>query len=366
MLLHFSVTFAACKMDPHEIYMHRCLQLAKLGEGHVAPNPMVGSVLVHNERIIGEGYHRQYGQPHAEVNCVNSVAEEDQHLIAEAVLYVSLEPCAHYGKTPPCADMIIALGIKEVAIGCRDPFPEVDGKGIEKLKAAGVKVVVGILEEACKAINKRFFTFHLLKRPFILLKWAETVNRKIGQSGDRLMISSEVTNRFVHRLRAQHHAILVGTSTALMDNPRLDARLSTGQAPIRMIIDLHDKLPRDLNIFNNQQRTIVFNYLHSFTEEKTEWYKLNKLDNVINEIVQACYEMQIQSILVEGGRTTLQSFIDAALWDEAIVIQNKQLHSSEGTDAPSLSNAKLTSSEVISTDAVTYFIHQPESTVADQ
>jgi diaminohydroxyphosphoribosylaminopyrimidine deaminase / 5-amino-6-(5-phosphoribosylamino)uracil reductase len=276
MLLHFSVTFAACKMDQHESYMHRCLQLAKLGEGHVAPNPMVGSVLVYGGRIISEGYHMQYGQPHAEVNCINSVSEGDQHLISQSILYVSLEPCAHFGKTPPCADKIIERKIPTVVIGCRDPFEQVDGKGIEKLKAAGVQVIDGVLEQACKDINKRFFTYHSLRRPHVVLKWAETLNGKIGKVGERLLISSETTNRFVHQLRIKQQAILVGTNTALIDNPRLDARLSAGPNPIRLVIDLENKLPRHLNIFDNQQRTIIFNHQNNIVEGNTEWLKLDK------------------------------------------------------------------------------------------
>jgi diaminohydroxyphosphoribosylaminopyrimidine deaminase / 5-amino-6-(5-phosphoribosylamino)uracil reductase len=364
MLLHFSITFGACKMDQHEKYMHRCLQLAKLAEGHVAPNPMVGSVLVHDNKIIGEGYHMQFGQPHAEVNCIRSIADENKHLIDKSTLYASLEPCAHYGKTPPCADLIITYKIPKVVIGCRDPFAAVDGKGIEKLRAARIHVTVGVLESECKDINKRFFTFHVLRRPFILLKWAETINHKIGKTGERLLVSSEMTNRFVHQLRAQQQAILVGTNTVLADDPQLDVRLAAGSSPVRLIIDLENKLPRHLKVFNDRQPTIIFNYYQSNVDGQTEWYELQKGVDILHQIMEACYQKQIQSILVEGGAKTLQSFIDAGLWDEAIVIQNKQLFVADGIDAPHLHNAELLNSSTISTDLLSYYFHQPAAIIA--
>lgn len=342
-------------MNQHEIYMHRCLQLAVLGEGHVAPNPMVGSVLVYNDRIIGEGYHRQYGQAHAEVNCLNSVAPEDGQFIPASTLYVSLEPCAHYGKTPPCADRIIKEEIKTVVIGCRDPFEEVDGKGIDRLKSAGVNVIVGILEQQCQSLNKKFFTFHQLKRPYVILKWAETANRMIGKVGERLLISNPVTNRFVHQLRAHEAAILTGTTTTLADDPQLNARLSTGPSPVRLVIDLQNKLPATLNVFDNSQRTIIFNYHTAKAEALTEWCRLAQDKNIAEQILEACYQRQLQSILIEGGAITLQSFIDAGLWDEAIIIQNSSMFVSEGVKAPELRSASLSRVEHISSGTITYY-----------
>ncbi|HEY2720248.1 MAG TPA: bifunctional diaminohydroxyphosphoribosylaminopyrimidine deaminase/5-amino-6-(5-phosphoribosylamino)uracil reductase RibD, partial [Chitinophagaceae bacterium] len=228
----------------HDIYMHRCLDLARLGAGHVAPNPMVGAVLVHDERIIGEGYHQQYGGPHAEPNCIASVKKEEQHLISESILYVSLEPCAHYGKTPPCADLIIKNKIPRVVIGCFDPFEEVNGKGIEKLKGAGIDVLVGILEHECKKLNKRFFLYYQQHRPYIILKWAQSSNQKIGAgAGNRTYISNEFTNRLVHKWRSEEAAILVGTNTALQDDPELTTRSWIGNNPRRLVMDMDLKLP---------------------------------------------------------------------------------------------------------------------------
>lgn len=223
----------------NEFYMQRCLELAAMGAGQVAPNPMVGAVLVHQGRIIGEGYHRQYGQAHAEVNCVNSVAEEERSLIPLATMYVSLEPCAHHGKTPPCADLIVAQGIKQVVIGCMDTFSAVAGKGIEKLEKAGIKVETGVLEAECRQINRRFFTFHEQQRPYIVLKWAQSRNGLVaGAGGVPVRISNKYSDRLVHKWRSEEMGILAGTRTAINDNPRLNNRLWTGKDPVRIIIDL--------------------------------------------------------------------------------------------------------------------------------
>lgn len=342
--------------------MLRCLQLAKLGEGNVAPNPMVGSVLVHDNRIIGEGYHQQYGEAHAEVNCINSVAKEDVHLIPHSTIYVSLEPCAHFGKTPPCSDLIIKHGIKKVVIGCRDSFKQVDGKGIEKLRLSGAEVTVGILENKCKELNKRFFTFHEKKRPFIVLKWAETVNGIIGTNGnDRLLISNDISNRLVHQLRHQNAAILVGTNTVLLDNPSLTNRLWVGKNPIRLVIDKDLKLPTHLQLFNQAERTIVFNYIKHEEQENLTYYKLNKEADLLDEILAACYQLNIQSLLVEGGRKALQSFIDKHLWDEAIVITNTALIVNKGVAAPILNHHTKVNQSVLLNDTITYFTHKNDS-----
>ena len=322
----------------HEIYMHRCLQLAKLGKGNVTPNPMVGSVLVFGDRIIGEGYHQQYGQAHAEVNCLKSVKDEDKHLITQSTLYASLEPCAHFGKTPPCANLIIENKIPKVVIGCRDPFKEVDGKGIDKLEKAGIEVVIGVLEDECKELNKRFFTFHTKKRPFIVLKWAESANHFIGTNDDsRLLITDEITNRLVHKWRSEEAAILVGTNTARLDNPSLTNRFWSGKQPIRLVIDKDLTLPQTLHLFDRQQTTIVFNYHKHLDEENLSFCQLKNNEPLLQQIMQVCYERNIQSILVEGGSKTLQSFIDANLWDEAAVFTHKEMTIMEGSPSPQIS-----------------------------
>ena len=342
-------------LSTEEMYMQRCIQLAQLGQGMVAPNPMVGSVLVYQDQIIGEGYHQQYGQPHAEVNCINSVAEADKGFISQSTLYVSLEPCAHFGKTPPCADLIIKHQIPKVIIGCRDPFEAVNGKGIDKLLAAGVDVTVGILEEECKILNKRFFTFHTKKRPYIVLKWAETANRFIGNTNqERLLISSETTNKLVHKWRSEEAAILVGTNTALLDNPSLTNRLWTGKQPIRLVLDELLSLPKSLNIFDKKQLTIVFNLVKYEEELNLIYYKLEGNTPLLQQIMDACYQLNIQSILVEGGNKTLQSFIDNELWDEARVITNTQLTIEKGVPSPILFNARNSSTTKIGNELITY------------
>lgn len=345
--------------------MLRCLQLAKLGEGNVAPNPLVGSVLVHLDRIIGEGYHQQYGKAHAEVNCLNSVTKEDAHLIPQSTIYVSLEPCAHFGKTPPCSDLIIKSGIKKVVVGCKDSFVEVAGKGIEKLRQSGVDITVGVLENECRHLNKRFFTFYEQKRPFIILKWAETANKKIASSKDeRLLISNDFSNRLVHKWRSEAAAILVGTNTALLDNPSLTNRFWQGKSPTRLVIDKYLKLPTTLHLFNKEQPTIVFNFIKQEAYENLTYYLLNKDEDFVAEILAACYKLNIQSVIVEGGSKTLQAFIDRHLWDEARVIVNTSLIVNEGITAPIL-NHHFTANEMsFFNDTITYYTNENNSNKA--
>ena len=326
-----------------DYFMRRCLELAKQGAGYVAPNPMVGAVLVQDGKIIGEGFHQQYGGPHAEVNCINSVREQDKYKISSSVLYVSLEPCSHFGKTPPCSDLIIANKIPEVVIGCRDPFKEVDGKGIEKLKIAGVTVTVGILEKKCRQLNKRFFTFHTKHRPYIILKWAETADGKIAGDGTtRLLISNEQTNRLVHKWRSEEASILVGTNTALLDDPELTTRNWPGPSPVRLVVDMDLKLPAPLKIFNDKQRTVIFNKIKHEEKDHLIYYQVTEDVNLVNQIVNALYQMKIQSVIVEGGARLLQSFIDEEMWDEARIIKNEELIINNGLAAPELEikNAK--------------------------
>ena len=345
----------------HETYMQRCLQLARLGGVHVAPNPMVGAVLVHEGRIIGEGYHRQYGGPHAEVNCLASVQREDRPLIGRSMLYVSLEPCAHYGKTPPCTKLIIENHIPRVVVGCRDPFIAVNGKGIEQLKAAGVEVITGICEEACQALNKRFFTFHMQHRPYIVLKWAQTADAKIaGTTGSRLQISHPYTNRLVHRWRSEEAAILVGTHTALLDDPALTARLWPGSHPVRLVVDVNLRLPHALQLFDGTVPTVIFNRLrHSLPMEGdamaarqpgVHYYQVTEDVSLAAQMVQALYRLQLSSVLVEGGRYLLQSFIDEGAWDEARVITNESMVAPGGLPAPVLAGQAPLQQERIGSD----------------
>jgi diaminohydroxyphosphoribosylaminopyrimidine deaminase / 5-amino-6-(5-phosphoribosylamino)uracil reductase len=338
--------------------MHRCLELAKEGAGYVAPNPMVGAVLVYENRIIGEGFHRVYGKEHAEVNCIHSVKKEDRALIPRSTMYVSLEPCAHHGKTPPCADMIIKEKIPAVVIGCRDPFKKVDGKGIEKLQAAGVQVTTGILEQESLTLNKRFISFHTMHRPYIILKWAQTANGKITERNvSRLLISNEYTNRLVHKWRSEEAAILVGTNTALTDDPQLTNRLWKGPTPIRMVVDKELRLPSTLRLFDKQVMTIVFNTVKHEEQENLLFYKIDRDVNLVNQLILALYQLNIQSVLIEGGARLLQSFIDEEAWDEARIITNSELLVKNGLPAPVLSYGDLQQQQQLFTDTIDFIVN---------
>lgn len=341
-------------MFSDEQYMARCIQLAKLGAGNVAPNPMVGAVLVYENKIIGEGYHQKFGEAHAEVNCINSVVEENKSLIEKSAMYVSLEPCAHHGKTPPCSDLIIREKIKKVIIGCQDIYKEVDGKGIEKLQNAGVEVVTGILENECIKLNKRFFTFHQEKRPYIILKWAQSANGKIGSAGKRIFISNDYSNRLVHKWRSEEAGILIGTNTALIDDPSLTTRLWKGKNPVRIVIDKELKLPLSLKIFNGEAKTIFYNCSKDSCERNIEFIKLNNQD-FIKEMLNSIYEKDIQSVLVEGGPKTLQSFINANLWDEARIITNEKMIIENGIDVPEMKGFVNCNSEKYFSDTIDFF-----------
>ena len=297
--------------------MSRCISLARLGAGNVSTNPMVGAVVVHNGKIIGEGYHRKCGEAHAEVNAINSV--KDQSLLPESEIYVSLEPCAHFGKTPPCADLIIEKKIRKVYVGCLDPFSKVDGKGIQKLRAAGVEVVVGVLEKECQELNRRFFTSVNLKRPYVILKWAQSIDGYIDKDCKPVRISNHQTEILNHKWRSEEDAILVGYNTALRDNPSLTNRLWAGKNPLRVVLDRDLKLPRDLKLFDGAARTVVFTGkeveadLSGVTVAKIDFER----DDVAAQVLSALYEMKVQSLIIEGGANTHRKFIDAGLWDEA-------------------------------------------------
>lgn len=325
-------------MNVHETFMLRCLELAKLGAGKVAPNPLVGAVLVHENRIIGEGYHEYFGGPHAEVNCLASVSSTDQKIISAATLYVSLEPCAHQGKTPPCSNLIIQHQIPSVIIGTIDPFEKVNGNGRQQLINAGIEVHCGIMEQACKEINKRFFTFHQKKRPYIILKWAESADRKMADKNtERTYISNEITNRLVHRWRTEEAAIMVGTNTARIDNPQLTNRLYPGRQPLRIVIDRKLQLPPTLHLFQSHP-TFIFNENKKEQKNHLIYRKIQAGNDAIQQMMHALYESNINSILVEGGPTLLQSFIDADYWDEMRIITNNKLSIPQGLNSPIIKN----------------------------
>lgn len=348
------LTFA--RLITHEVYMQRCLQLAAMGAGSVAPNPMVGAVLVHNDIIIGEGYHMKYGEAHAEVNCIQSVSEKNIHLVKEATLYVSLEPCNHFGKTAPCSDLIIKNKIPKVVIGCTDTSDKVNGTGIEKLKAAGIEVVTGVLEHEARMLNKRFFTFNTKQRPYIILKWAQSHDLKIsGEEKKPVKISNEITDRLVHKWRSEEAAIMVGGNTALSDNPSLTTRLWPGHHPVRVVVDNALTLPASLNLFDNNVKTIIINKVKEETNNNIRYYRYHDAEDMIAVTLNVLYKNGINSLIVEGGATLLQSFIDKGLWDEARVITNKGLHINKGTDAPVLKNEISTGSEIIGSDEIVYF-----------
>lgn len=344
--------------------MYRCLQLARAGAGWVAPNPMVGAVLVHDGEIIGEGYHRLYGEAHAEVNCIASVQPAHRHLISKSVLYVSLEPCAHYGKTPPCTQLIIHSGIPKVVIGCRDPFPEVNGKGIEQLLKAGVSVTTGVLEKECLELNTRFFKFHTQQRPYIVLKWAQSGDGAIAMPDASVAhISNSFTNRMVHRWRSEEQAILIGTRTAMLDNPSLTTRLWPGRNPIRLVIDRELKLPHHLQVFDKTGPTIIFNEIRGNIRNADDllvhnngYYLLNRTGSMVEQLVNALYQLRIQSVLVEGGAKLLQSFIDEEIWDEARIITNDALTIPGGIAAPTLNNGMLQGEDRFFTDRISFYV----------
>ena len=331
--------------------MQRCLQLASLGKGFVAPNPMVGAVIVHNDSIIGEGYHQQFGEAHAEVNAINSV--QNQSLLIDATIYVSLEPCAHFGKTPPCVNLLVKMQFKRVVIGSMDPNPDVDGKGITLLKSVNIDVTVGVLENECKELNKHFFSSHKAKRPFVFLKWAQTSNKLINNAFKKSWISCPEMQTVVHSWRSEHQAILVGRKTIESDNPSLTVRRVKGKNPIRIVIDRNLTLKEDFKIFNKDSKTIVINLLKNKTKGNLQFVQLEKID--ATSILDVLYKLQIQSVLIEGGKETLQSFIDSHLWDEAKVITSPKSFVT-GTTSPEIKSGKSSTLSFFD-DTITHYIN---------
>ena len=325
-------------MTEDEKYIRRCIQLASNGLCNAAPNPMVGAVIVNNGKIIGEGYHAICGQGHAEVNAIRSV--KDETLLKTSTIYVSLEPCSHHGKTPPCADLIVSKGIPKVVVGCMDPFSLVSGRGIKKLRDNGIEVKVGVLEEECKRLITRFVTFNTLKRPFITLKWAESADGFIDvqrENGQPVVLSNEITSMLVHKRRAEHKAILVGRKTALLDNPSLTTRNWYGKNPVRLVIDKDLTLPAHLHLFDHSVPTLVFTAKEKTAENNLEYITLDFSDNILPQIMQTLFDRKLQSLMVEGGTTLLQSFIDQGLWDE-IHIEHAQKCIGQGVAAPVIPN----------------------------
>lgn len=312
-------------MNTDELYMQRCLQLARCGRQGAKPNPMVGAVIVsHEGRILGEGYHARCGEGHAEVNAFASVSVEDEHLLQQATMYVSLEPCSHYGKTPPCADLIISKGVRRVVVGCQDDFAQVQGRGISRLRQAGIDVTVGVLEDECRWLNRRFFTFHRQQRPYIILKWAQTANGFIDDDGHQLAISTPFTQMLSHKLRAEEDAILVGRVTDEREHPQLTVRHWVGNNPKRLVVDHR--------------------------------HPLN---------LQSLYDHQMQSLIVEGGAKTLQGFIDQNLWDE-LRVETASITVKAGTHAPLIpSTAKLTSTQLFDgSNSISWFINSTSPSAA--
>lgn len=333
-------------MKIHEKYIKRCIQLAKNGLPAAMPNPSVGAVIVFENTIIGEGYTSAYGGNHAEVNAILSV--KNKELLSKSTIYVSLEPCSHFGKTPPCSDLIINYKIPNVVIGTVDSNSKVAGQGIKKLMEAGAHVTVGILEDECRASNKRFFTFHEKKRPYIILKWAESEDGFIAPSSKKeqkpVWITNKYSRQLVHKWRSEEAAILVGTQTVVDDNPKLDVRDWAGKNPTRIVLDKNNRIPKESYIFDNRQKTVLIS--DSI---------LNFSENVAPQVVHFLFENNLQSVIIEGGRQTLQTFIDANLWDEARVFRGTTLFSS-GTKAPIITG-KIVSKNTIERDELLIYLN---------
>jgi diaminohydroxyphosphoribosylaminopyrimidine deaminase / 5-amino-6-(5-phosphoribosylamino)uracil reductase len=328
----------------HEIYMKRCIEIAKNGLSKAMPNPSVGAVIIHNDNIIGEGFTSEFGGNHAEVNAINSVVNKT--LLSESTIYVSLEPCSHFGKTPPCCNLIIDSKIPNVVIGTLDTNKKVAGTGIEMLKESGIHVVVGILEQECRESNIRFFTFHEKKRPYVILKWAESQNGCIApiykNEKKPVWITNEYSRQLVHKWRSEEQSILVGTQTVVDDNPKLDVRDWTGKNPIRVILDQNNRIPKDSYIFDNKSHTIVISK--------------NEIDfsrNIAKQVCDFLFEKNIQSVIIEGGSQTLQTFIDATIWDEARVFRGT-IYFENGIKAPKINQQYESKTTILDDELLIY------------
>lgn len=337
--------------------MQRCIQLAQLGLGHVAPNPMVGSVIVKEGKIIGEGFHRKIGGKHAEVNAIESVTNISD--LDNSTLYVNLEPCTHHGKTPPCVDRILQTGIKTVVIAGKDPSLKVNGKGIDILRTAGREVITGISTREEEFLNRRFRTYHEKKRPYVILKWAQSsdgymdIDRKNGLTG-QFRISSDASQRLLHKWRSEEQAIMVGTNTVLNDDPSLTVRLVEGKNPLRLILDLKGRLPQSLNVFNDGIRTLVYTHEEKDKFNNVEFVKINAEENTLNEVLNDLWKREIRSLIVEGGQKLLNSFIEADLWDEIRIFKSR-IEISSGLKAPIIDRVMSSTMDLGTDSYVQYF-----------
>ena len=339
-----------------EKYMARCIQLARCGEGNVSPNPMVGAVIVHNHKIIGEGYHRKCGEAHAEVNAVASV--KDKSLLAAATIYVSLEPCSHYGKTPPCSLLIIEHKIPKVVIATLDPFPEVSGRGVKMLREAGVEVIVGILEQEAQALNKRFFWFHTQKQPFVILKWAESADGFIDKHRDTsdvppVQLSTAVTRRRVHKLRAEVDAIMVGRRTARLDCPSLTTRHWEGKNPTRILVDRNLSIPQTSPLYNGAAPTLIFTTVPHATHPNVEFIQLNETDPIIEQVKAVLYRKNLHTLMVEGGALLLNAFLETGVNEVRVERSTKIIGA--GVVAPSVAYPL---DRIVQEDDSTYYFYE--------
>ena len=342
-------------------FMNKCIALAKQGLGNTYPNPLVGSVVVYKGEVIGSGWHQKSGEAHAEVHSIRHVS--DRSLLADSTLYVNMEPCNHYGKTPPCTDLIIQSGIRHVVIGMKDPFEKVNGRGIKKLRDAGVRVDVGIEVAACRELNKRFVTTIEKQRPYIILKWAETTDGflapKTKTTNKPVWISNILSRTLAHQWRAEEQSILIGKQTALDDNPALTTRLHKGPSPIRLLIDPKEEVDRKAKVFNPDQKVIVFTANKSRTEAHIEYVAIDFSANGLQQILSTLFQKGIQSMLVEGGSITLQHFIDSGLWDEARVITGREKFV-EGITAPNITSfsAKPNTTKILERNVIKQWVNQ--------
>jgi len=350
-------------MVQDERYMKRCLDLATLGASTVSPNPMVGAVILHDGIIIGEGYTSPYGGSHAEVNAIQDAYQklgkaEARNRFCKSTMYVSLEPCSHFGKTPPCADMLVELQFERVVIGCLDTFSKVNGEGFKKLQGAGIDAIVGVLEKACLFVNRRFFTRIQQQRPYVILKWAQTLDGLFSpEDAAQQWISNIASKQLVHKWRGEEDAILVGTSTALIDNPSLTTRLWNGKNPKRILIDKELAVPTDAAIFNEEAETIIFNAHQTDWQKNRKFIALEHFDLYLpQQLLYQLYLMDVQSLIVEGGAKTLQSFIDAGMWDEARVFVSQNCWG-QGKLAPRLT-ARVDATEKVGDDELRFYFNR--------
>jgi diaminohydroxyphosphoribosylaminopyrimidine deaminase/5-amino-6-(5-phosphoribosylamino)uracil reductase len=338
-------------MSVDELYMSRAMELAKLGQGHVSPNPLVGCIIVHDNKIIGEGWHKEYGKAHAEVNAINQVV--DQSLLKQSTLYVNLEPCSHFGKTPPCADLLIKHQVKKVVVSNMDPNPQVNGLGLKRLKENGIDVVTGVLEQQGKELNKRFFRFIQNNRPYIILKWAQTSDGFIAKKNfDSKWISNDQSRQLTHKWRSEEDALLVGPRTAQHDNPTLNVRDWSGRNPIRIVLDRFLRLSEKLNVFDRSQSTLCYNLLKHEEHKNLALIRASE-ENFIGDVLHDWHQRNIQSVIVEGGTQTINLFLEKGIWDEARIFRAPKTFG-EGIQAPHSPNADYQSSWIGSDELRVY------------